>query len=638
MTSKSDIIAKRLADASDDGVLITYSLLDKVSKVTRFLRWAKETHNIVNTRDLVNGYKHLATSILRLMINEISYSRRFLLTNDEIHNRARFVGFEKASLSGLPNSCDKTTLERRILRCYRAVSKERTWKGLENSLRETLKELRAFKTILDSSLSVKASANKEYIISALEAYYVFNYLNNTEKGFPHSELYPTTVPMRISPEYLERAFEGYVYGLQFLWLKVLGNDRFKEACTKEIHRVLEPDYIPIYERDPSIIEPLNIDEEKRSNPTKVKWKKIDSFYRRIQTEIIDPAESKLKTSFGRKGLLRMENYSKKLIKNLLDSNKAPIASYLTGNDWSSIKKQLDLETLWFQIQAQDPGNFFNEVPLFGYTLIGYSEFSSIYNLRTPIRVLLIKHPEGLGRYRYSFGILIRQTSTLSDFSGWIFFLGCATDYSGLGGSLLIQAQIFMDIANRIYKVNVKELIIDEETLIRYLRERIVSSSLGNVVLPRKLGNDERINFPDFLSQVKGLVFNGAVYKWLSERDRNVRYSSNLVVEREEIDILGQGKEKIELYECKMSVDYGDSEKYIAQIKRKARVLEHENKEFTTCLVVYDPVDFNTRHIFETNKILVLHDFRRLIKMEKNFKDSAALIMRILETGRTIHRN
>jgi DNA-directed RNA polymerase subunit RPC12/RpoP len=113
--------------------------------------------------------------------------------------------------------------------------------------------------------------------------------------------------------------------------------------------------------------------------------------------------------------------------------------YLTKNDDKSLKKQLSMAMLWYDVNVLDtPLTVFNGVPAFTSTLLGSIELAKGFQDDEPVKAIIFKHPAGMENYfDYSFGIFIQAYTSmgLSDYSGWLVFFDCATDYSGFGGSL-----------------------------------------------------------------------------------------------------------------------------------------------------------------------------------------------------------
>jgi len=141
---------------------------------------------------------------------------------------------------------------------------------------------------------------------------------------------------------------------------------------------------------------------------------------------------------------------------------------------------------WMQKNA-----IFNGVPAFVSTLIGSVELSRTFQSEEKVLVLRFKHPEWDSEYRYSYGILIPSfgSTGITDYSGWLVFFDCATDFSGFGGSLHQDAETFIGRYLERGEIEVKEEVADIEMFKRYLAEKNVSSifdQIKYVVPPEEL--------------------------------------------------------------------------------------------------------------------------------------------------------
>lgn len=114
------------------------------------------------------------------------------------------------------------------------------------------------------------------------------------------------------------------------------------------------------------------------------------------------------------------------------------------SDKDSIQKMLEMKLLWYDVNVLDTQklSIFNGVPAFLATIVGSTQLSRIFKVQSETAAKVFKHPTGRkGESDYSYRILRRSLSSSgTDYSGWLIFYDCATDYSGFGGSLFAEAE------------------------------------------------------------------------------------------------------------------------------------------------------------------------------------------------------
>jgi len=463
------------------------------------------------------------------------------------------------------------------------------------------------------------------------------------------------------------AFPGYVYGLQYLWYSVIGRDEFLQTCAKDLHLALDKEQVKKYPKPKSPLEEMLESNNLFGKFTEVKirksrhsdktselsellkrdrsprpevWSALNGFYRPIQEQIVTPRENVLNVTLGITHLLVLKGYSKKMLKDLLDSGKVTDADYLVKNDRNSIKKQLAFRMLWYDANVLDPQSVvFNGVPAFASTLLGSVELARAFRNSEPIKVIIFKHQAGFeNQFDYSFAIFVPANTSMgiSDYSGWLIFFDCATDHSGFGGSLLRFAQTVLHIAQGIGPVSVSNITVDRELFKEYLKEHSVSSVFDLMIKEGTGGTMEIGSFSavlgeldDFLGKAKGKLLEHTVYNWLRTSNQYNKTACDIWVNGEQIDCIAENGETVSLFECKVNIHKDNINGTLNQIKRKLQSLS-ESRKVQATLIVYELIPAEIKRIFESSNILVIDDFRSVIIKERSFDGTRKETLDILD--------
>lgn len=284
------------------------------------------------------------------------------------------------------------------------------------------------------------------------------------------------------------------------------------------------------------------------------------------------------------------------------------------------------------------GSIFSGVPAFVSILVGLVNLSE-----DKVLVKIFKHPVEKGKYDYSYGILVPAfgSTGLTDYSGWLIFFGCATDYSGFGGSLYAQAKSFIDRFKENGAIEVEEIEIEKDVFKEYLKERSESSVFDRVIAQAPFGPSMVIDISkieeekrDFQENVRGLLFELMVYKWAWEQGYYDEVKHNCIVNGEEIDIFSKKGDKIYLCECKVTIHKDEISKTSNQISRKIYALGSEYPEhpIVPILVTYSLLPAERKKFFEEQGIKVRDGFNKEIKnLNLLSKDKVKLINQIFKS-------
>jgi hypothetical protein len=427
MTDANSLI-KDFNDRIDD-VLGVINGLHVICQLNDFRNWMADFHNR-KVEGLLEGYQFAFSILARRLYDGISQNSSLKLTEDLTFKRADFHGVE---IHLLPNSCEKIIILKNIKDNTRCVLTCGTWQELEDSLyqfdNEVVHPLEQLK--LSSVLNNRFSLND---INEIIRYSTLNdiliFMQDTERNVPRGYPVPTLNnaiwddPVK-KDEYLRKVFPGYKYAVQFIWFS-LTNEKLNNISVKTL-----------------------------GNTTS--WHDFDSRFQAIQTEIIDPIESKLGISLDAP-LILLNGDVKQALKPLLEK-RPPVAQL---NDRESLEQIF----FWYDMQVIDASKYtrFNGVPALIRLIIGSIQFNKANHNPDKISVVKLIHPDG-EHNTYSYGVLV-ELFGIGDYSGWILFLECCYDHTGTGTSQLRRVERLLSQYKKKGLIEVKEKLIGKEQFLK----------------------------------------------------------------------------------------------------------------------------------------------------------------------------
>jgi hypothetical protein len=467
---------------------------------------------------------------------------------------------------------------------------------------------------------------------------------------------------------LERAFLGYVHCLQYLWFHLLGQDKFEKSCIKDLHRASEIYPVEDEEEDGdddekedlqgSVVAYLqrsrddffkngqlneeNDEESRRAEERRSRlknWFALDKFFEKIRLEIIEPLEKDLKLDFGLQALMKVEGPDKAIWGEFLFHTNVEQPAYLGKPDEGSIRKQLDLSLLWYDLNVLDTHSLFvfNGVPAFIAVLNGLS----MLDKHDKVLVRVFRHPLSaspelsMNRNDYSFGVLIPAYGSFgfSDYSGWLVFFDCAGDHSGFAGSLYKKATEAVKGLEKSGRIEFEEKIVDKSIFKTYLDERDVKyqnneNGVFDSEPPSFIDIYQHAN--DFSAMAKGKLFEYVFHKHLAEEGMYKETKCDLYIENEQIDCTAIIYLEIHIFECKLSLHEDELDETIRTISNKVRAVErNRGKKVNSHLVVYSDIPQDREHRIRQNGIDVIKNFRREIENSRIFDKTRKEILGIL---------
>ena len=610
-----------------------------LSKTSDLKNWLKQYHNLQNMDDVLEGYKYIITTALKCFMQSIMMHDPFKLKDDRFLLRVDFrVGL---SLDDAPNRCEKTIFLKNIWNLGKDIRKARNWDELNVSKSLSIL-LNLYEKLLHDNVKSNYDVPKEDALNCVTQFWAYLYLIDCSFGMPKGSR-GSLFDIENSKKYLDRVFTGYRYSLQFLWFKLLGKEKFENSVLKDLHRSIEikferPDKsIKISFKDlgmKMVGSPPESEEEKQRRLEHekffAKWMSIDQFFNEIRGGIIRPMEKLLDGRLGGmgKGLLKIENFEKKMLNGLLKEVQVQEPEYFLKKDKKSLKKQIDCEFLWYDLGVLNAGLSLDFSGAFAFIpmLTGYVKVLQKKDIDGKVSVMILKHPSSDNEGNdYSFGVLVSIGGFFSDASGWLIFFDSTTDYSGGGSELHKQCIDTIKKFQSENKIEVKELTIEKN---------IFQEFLGEKNLPIDNTSIKRIyeDVKGKVSKLKGKFFEYIVYKWLNEKNHYDEVKCDVPLHNGQIDCYGKNEKSIDIFECKLQM-HGDEKKIIKQLISQTNALKQKDSSLKIVphLVVYQSILAETKSKLEEQGITVYANFRKFIQDDEIFDGSRREIQSIFES-------
>lgn len=540
-----DEFKMKLEQYCDDifGILFEIKI---VLDIGSFRKWLKVYHKIEDDSGILLGYQFMIKTLIATLISAIDSNISLGLNEDFTYHRAmRFVGFKP---SELPNTCEKAIFIKNIFELAKPLWRARSWRELEG---KSVKFIENCISIFDKifrnyvTLSDQVKLDKEDALKKLAIFYTLVNLTDVHKGMPNGyissfftyvDLEHTEhedIKIRVSKkksDFFKKIFYGYKYALQFLWHSLLDEKTFEKYVSR-MH--LAEDWCP-----PNEI----FDSEGDRLSRYKKGKYLDDFFTILKGNVIDPMEEEMKIGFPFNNIFVMSSTSiSKDEFGILLSRKPTDPEY-------NEEEMLESKLYWYPAELVVSTNTFNGVPAFIHLLSGMVVNRRMRGIEDSVKVSRFKHPiSGVGN-RYSYGILIETISNVgADYSGWIIFFDCATDYSGYGGFLHSLAEKFISSYAEKGMVELIEIEIEREKLLKHLKENIVRYDVKDIIRNWEYLQSIEMKF----DEARGVLIELLLYYVLSEKvcEKLIwRYKKDDI----EIDLVASAGKDIYFFECKCS--------------------------------------------------------------------------------------
>ncbi|MFH1471765.1 MAG: hypothetical protein ABIF85_02610 [Nanoarchaeota archaeon] len=512
---------------SNDELFSMSNCLTLIKNSDDFKTWLNKQHKINNFSEFFHGYKFMIETILRTLIHSIESDYSLGIEEDYVFYRARHKGI---ALSKVYNTCDKIIFLKNLSVLLRNIKKSKDWSELSKQITILDRHLlKPFHKILEDKVSInpKIKNSKKNVLNKITMFYTSIYFNDLEWSIPKGYRSASLLDNKVDKKIFEKSFKGYKYALQYLWSILLGKN-FRNSVAKNMH------LSKVWKTKYAFGEEI---------PTGDKRLDLDSYFTKMNEEIITPMERELNVSIAMDELfyIHLKILPKKRLKYFFRTVKEPALNQI---------EELDYVLYWYPIDILDTLKIysFNGVPAFISTLLGVLRFRAMKGIKEKTTICRFIHPDkSVKGNDYSYGVLIQVYGSLgiSDSSGWILSYDCCTDYSGNGG-------IEHELAERIIKENtahieIRELVVTKEAFLKYLADTSISTNKGSFY---ELEKKTQQSFESsILSEAKGLIMELITYYTLSKENSSVDW--DLKDHGEQLDIKATTEKEVVLIECKL---------------------------------------------------------------------------------------
>lgn len=456
-----------------DKIVSFINILKIISDSDGFRKWMRQYHNIEDDSFLLDGYKFFTEVVVSDLIESFHSSSAFGLEDDITYYRAHFVG---VNVDDIPNTSEKIIFIKNVWNRFQEIDNSSSWDEIKLFWQNIYELFLIFDSIHSENIICTKDIDKELALKATTMFYTYIFLIDTRKGKPFT--YPASIlKNKLSPEFMEKSYDGYIFCLQYVWYALMGKVQFEKSSLKMLHNAFD-----IYSQNIEDYEKSPLSFEYHDNQTSlalIKWKSIDYFFSIIKEEIIKPLEKDTGLNLSEGDILILDDdFDKTKLGFLLSPSNLPNPDYINDENTNASKiKQLDYYFLWQMFFKMDCQQIIVDGAVaFTDLLIGAVQKNRHFKNEDKIQVLRIKHPViGSKGFDYTYAILIESYAIFSDYSVWYVFFDCATDYSGFGGSLHQSIELFINRYLKENAIEIKELTIEKDFFEDYLDKGILSS-------------------------------------------------------------------------------------------------------------------------------------------------------------------
>jgi hypothetical protein len=530
-----------------DQIFAMSNCINLSSNIDKFKQWLNKEHKEVSIDKVFEGYKFFIESSILTFIEAIILNSSLDIEENFTFDRARF---NKIKLDKIPNTCEKIILLKNIYDKLKLIKRSKNEEELVLAIFEFRKILAIFDEIYKKILvNEKINLDKKTSLNYITQTYVWTFLNDTSRQIPHG-YHISTLNNGISKKEYNEVFFGYKFALQFIWYELLGEERYYLTSLAQLHTANE------WAIEDDLFEEIIL--VKKKDKKAIIRNDLDSYWGKVREEIIDPLEKKLKfdLNFTKIFYLEDDSYKTEINKLLLKRKNLQLNE----------KEILEEKLFWYQIELMNSKDIFNGVFAFSSLLVGTAELKKKINEKA--YVFRFIHPDkSVKGNDFSYAVLIEARGGIGDYSGWVLFFDCATDYSGFGGSEHDFAENIIKEYENKNLIEVIEMTVDKKKFKGYIADKITKRNHRSILT--ELTNESKIQKNrNVTSEARGLVIELITYYTLS-RKNNLKIEWNIVESKDQIDIIKEGENDLTFIDCKYNPKNYDWDKEISKLKTKS---------------------------------------------------------------------
>lgn len=538
-------------------IIPTLQTIKLLSNVNEFKKWMQKKHPDKNSPKIFMGYRFLLNCCLNSFIEDISNDSELKIKNDFLLDRAISQGIH---IRFLPNSCEKIIFLKNISPIIKGILRAKNYDAISIELNKfNVSIISKFDMIFENCISIspKVGVTKETALNLLLIDYAHTYLIQINNNGPAANMLNVLATERTNEKFKNICFEGYKYAVQFLWFKLLGEEKFKKIHLSEIHLA---------------------DSWNNYNDTEEEQTSLDSYFYWIQKEITRPISKLYKISVYSIGLYFKfipKKYNKnQLFGELLDSSKIKYKPVL---NWT---RKIEECLYWHPLEIVDTekSRMFMGISAFNTMLAGLvalhkpqkSQFSKIF-------VVKFIHPHSDDKNDYSYGILVDTKSVAGHYaSGWIIYQNACGDYSGFSGGQHMRAEKLIKKYKKAKKIKLIRLTIPLEEFQKFTKQHILNYDQRNILEENKL-------ITDFFQKSKAYLLELFTYhlciKYYQVQGFTITLNAGKKSKEGEKDVvlINEENDQVIVIECKLNPQNNDMEDMLAKMESKLDIYPQEKK-------------------------------------------------------------
>ena len=548
-----------MSDSEEDGlehavgdIFGSVEVINLASDIDEFEEWLEDEHRVSFSNGLLEGYEFFMETAIRNFIREIIYSTFPLIPEDFVFFRARFEGVK---LAQIPNTSEKTAFIKNVNEYRRTLRKAGDWDEtqvvLDNFSEEILQQFEKLfqnHTVPDPDLDV----NRDELLHRLAIFSTYVHFNDLDDGYPNG-YYLTVLESDLREERMNTALEGYIYTLQFVWSKLVGDDLYDKSSLSELHNS------GTWYHSTDLFETIPDD---RSD--------LDRFFGDIKQEIIRPIEEEKEIDIFEDMLFLKEDTPKDFLGELTKREQTVDLN---------TQEKFDYQLLWYQVEFLQASNIFNGVSAFLSLLSGTVNLKQRFAAGEVAYVCKFTHPVEPGN-DYTYGVLVEAAGStgLADYSGWVMFYDCCGDYSGFAGSEHMQAEQIIEEHLERDQIKLREMELEKDKFQKLVSDKAIGERGASLTEELDL-ESERNRLQTKVRRARGLLVELVSHYYLSRQGYNPeKLDWNISLDSGELDILVESTEEIRFIECKYDPSNQDWQQEFDKLRDKMAEPDTEKKK------------------------------------------------------------
>lgn len=540
-----------------------------------FLQWMKNEHPEKDYNEFFDGYKFSIECCLNTFVDGVCGDQILGIENDFLLNRALA---ELVPLHKIASTCEKTIFLKNLKPHVKSIQKTQNYKALNQkcldfneSISSRFDQIRKNNLVLSKDTGLDAeTANQFWRIDFVHTFLVQINNNGPTANCGHPFNVNWTLEDRLS-----HYFEGYKYAIQFLWYRILGQDKFNQTNLKTMDLADSwRDYkylVTGNSEDPmhSMFNREFLLEEQTS---------FDSYFYWIKKEVTDPLSDKhgfFVYTIDDQFQFVAKDYDKlSLFGDLLDANNIKEVTPNMG-----LSDQIGERLYWypFEIVNARESQMHHGISSFNTMLAGTIALHNPKVSGLP-KVIVAKftHPHSKNKNKndYSYGILIDTKSAAGHYSsGWVIYQNVCGDYSGFSGSEYKSSEKLISKYSKKSKLELRELTIPLNKFAEFTNGYVKDKKEISILEENKL-------VVDIIQKSRSHLFELFVYqlcvKFYGEH-YHVQHSTGKKTTEGEKDIVITNDSEVILIECKLNPQSCNFTDVLQKLEKKVATFPQKMK-------------------------------------------------------------